>query len=126
MGNNQRIITITSINEILKERKGKCLSTRFINSTMKMDWQCEKGHEWKAIYANVINNKSWCPYCNQNSNNADAVFSSFSKNSNSYLYFYIAGMNSLQKIKKRLKVDDKLDLFYSSEKKTIGVIVIIL
>ena len=33
------------------------------NSTKKVWWQCDNGHEWQATVANRNNRKSGCPYC---------------------------------------------------------------
>jgi len=42
---------------------GLCLATEYINTNYKMLWQCKNGHKWKAIWKNVKNNNSWCPFC---------------------------------------------------------------
>lgn len=34
------------------------------NSSKKIMWRCEKGHEWKAVISNVISKNERCPYCN--------------------------------------------------------------
>ena len=46
-------------------RKGKCLSTDYINIHKKLKWECEKGHVWSAS-ANSIRRGSWCPTCSGN------------------------------------------------------------
>lgn len=50
--------------EIAKERNGFCLSKKYENSQTKMIWQCDKGHTWKASYANVKKG-TWCKICSQ-------------------------------------------------------------
>ncbi len=46
---------------LAKKRKGKFLSPKYQDRTTKYDWQCEKGHIWKANYNSI--RKSWCPEC---------------------------------------------------------------
>jgi len=47
----------------IKEYNGLCLATEYKNNKTKMLWQCEKGHQWEAVWAH-IQNKHWCPECN--------------------------------------------------------------
>ncbi|MFK7950435.1 MAG: hypothetical protein AB8G11_22800 [Saprospiraceae bacterium] len=48
--------------QIATERKGKCLSTKYINSQSKLIWECNNGHIWNAVL-NDIKKGTWCPYC---------------------------------------------------------------
>ncbi len=41
---------------------GKLLSEQYISSSTALDWQCSKGHHWKAC-ASSIKQGSWCPFC---------------------------------------------------------------
>ena len=41
---------------------GKCLSTKYIDSKSKLDFQCSEGHKWKATPQHIFKG-SWCPYC---------------------------------------------------------------
>ncbi len=43
-------------------RGGKLLSDTYQGSYVKLKWQCEQGHTWKAV-PNSIKNGRWCPYC---------------------------------------------------------------
>lgn len=56
-------LTIEEMQEIAKERNGKCLSTEYINSHSKLLWECEKGHQWLAKPYLIKNVKNWCPIC---------------------------------------------------------------
>lgn len=62
---NSRKLTIEKMNEIAKERGGKCLSTEYINSHDKLLWECEYGHTWWAKPYLVKNTNTWCPECNE-------------------------------------------------------------
>ena len=62
ISNISRRIGIERCKEIANERRGKCLSTEYINAMTKMHWQCSKGHEWTANL-NQIQQKNWCPIC---------------------------------------------------------------
>jgi hypothetical protein len=30
-----------------------------------MEWECNKGHRWKAIFGSIKNMQTWCPYCSK-------------------------------------------------------------
>lgn len=47
---------------LARERRGRCISTLYVNSTTALRWQCEFGHSWSAIPAS-IQKGSWCPDC---------------------------------------------------------------
>lgn len=53
---------INALHQIAKDRGGKCLSDKYINTNTKLLWECKKGHRWKAIPKNIIRG-SWCPKC---------------------------------------------------------------
>ncbi|OED39817.1 hypothetical protein AB834_00070 [PVC group bacterium (ex Bugula neritina AB1)] len=55
-------ITIEDCHEIANKNNGKCLSTEYVNSSSKLEWQCHKKHEWEAFYSNVKKGH-WCPEC---------------------------------------------------------------
>lgn len=42
---------------------GKCLSEKYEGSDHKLKIRCKDGHVWEARPFNLINRKSWCPYC---------------------------------------------------------------
>jgi hypothetical protein len=45
------------------KRRGKLLSTAYVNARTPLDWKCEHGHKWSATADNVSNKGSWCPEC---------------------------------------------------------------
>jgi hypothetical protein len=47
---------------IARERGGRCLSQRYVDSKTKLRWRCAAGHEWSAIPLNVARGH-WCPVC---------------------------------------------------------------
>ena len=47
---------------LAKQRGGRCLSLRYIDSRTHLSWTCETGHRWKAMPTNVSKG-SWCPEC---------------------------------------------------------------
>jgi hypothetical protein len=57
-----RPCSIDEFHKIACERKGKCLSTEYINNKTRLHFQCEHGHQWEAIPSNVKRGK-WCPKC---------------------------------------------------------------
>jgi hypothetical protein len=60
-GFEKRKPTIEIYKKIAAEKGGKCLSDVYINGTTKLEWQCGKGHIWKAISKYARSN--WCPVC---------------------------------------------------------------
>jgi len=56
-------LTIEEIQGIAKSRRGKCLSTKYLNSHTKLKWQCSEGHIWWATPSSVKNQGCWCPEC---------------------------------------------------------------
>jgi len=57
---------IEKMQEIAEKRGGKCLSSNYINNRTNLEWECEKGHQWKATPISVKNHGSWCPECSDN------------------------------------------------------------
>ena len=55
-------LTIEEMKGIACKRKGKCLSDVYFNARTSLDWQCAKGHTWRAA-PDTIKSGSWCPYC---------------------------------------------------------------
>ncbi len=56
------MLTIQELRTIAKGKNGKCLSEEYIDCRTKLLWECEEGHQWKALpYA--IKQGSWCPKC---------------------------------------------------------------
>jgi len=54
--------SIETYHKIAAEKGGKCVSTEYINSKSKLEFQCAEGHHWKSI-ANDIHQGHWCPLC---------------------------------------------------------------
>jgi hypothetical protein len=55
-------LTIEEMQQIAKERGGKCLTDIYVNARTKLFWECSEGHQWKAV-SNSIKSGTWCPYC---------------------------------------------------------------
>ncbi len=53
---------LKEMQHIAESKGGKCLSSFYINSGTKMEWQCKYGHRWKAAPAHVKYGY-WCPHC---------------------------------------------------------------
>jgi len=58
-------LTIEEMQEIARDRGGKCLSTAYKNNSTKLKWQCREGHVWTASPGNVKYG-NWCPSCSGN------------------------------------------------------------
>ena len=55
-------LTIEEMHLIAKKRLGKCLSTEYVNTSIKLKWECEFGHKWEATPRNIKSGK-WCSAC---------------------------------------------------------------
>jgi len=58
----KRKSTLEEMQAIAEARGGKSLSSQYVNSEIKLKWQCAKGHQWEAKPAN-IKQGTWCPVC---------------------------------------------------------------
>ena len=47
---------------IAKSKNGKLLSKKYVKSTSKLKWQCEKRHSWVATPPDIVKGL-WCPVC---------------------------------------------------------------
>ena len=56
-------LTIKEMRTLAKSRGGKCLSKKYVNTQTKLEWECAKGHRWKADPAHVKNRGQWCRKC---------------------------------------------------------------
>lgn len=55
--------TLVDMQEVAKQRGGRCLSTEYKTVMSKLLWECAKGHTWETTYNNIVSNDSWCPQC---------------------------------------------------------------
>jgi hypothetical protein len=55
-------LTIEDMHSLAEDRGGNCLSTEYVNNKIPLEWQCTKGHRWKARPDSVTNGK-WCLVC---------------------------------------------------------------
>ncbi|MFJ7831850.1 zinc-ribbon domain-containing protein [Peribacillus sp. NPDC097284] len=59
---NSRRLTIEHARKLAEEKKGRCLSDKYINARMKLTWKCEEGHTWEAPYDSIRSGR-WCRVC---------------------------------------------------------------
>lgn len=55
--------TIEQMQSLAVERGGKCLSKKYVNAHAPLQWECAKGHRWRARPADVKGGDAWCPRC---------------------------------------------------------------
>lgn len=55
-------LNLSDIQQLAAKRRGKCLSTSYVNLHTKMEFECSDGHTWFAP-SNNIKNGQWCPVC---------------------------------------------------------------
>lgn len=56
---------IESMRILALSRAGRCVSSEYVGSKIKLAWRCNRGHRWDAIPSSVIQG-SWCPVCARN------------------------------------------------------------
>lgn len=61
--NGNTVFTINILQSYAKKMFGLLLSTKYINSTTDLLWQCKNGHRWKAKWKNIFYRNTWCPEC---------------------------------------------------------------
>lgn len=61
-GDLRRKNTIEDAQNLALKHNGKCLSTVYKNPTIKMYWECKKGHPFTMSYGKVREG-IWCPPC---------------------------------------------------------------
>jgi len=61
---------ISEMQKLAKNKNGRCISQKYVNSRTKLEWECNQGHKWKASPENIKGNRSkrgtWCPICAKN------------------------------------------------------------
>ena len=58
--------TIDDCKRFAEAKGGKCLSTKYINNSTKLQWECSEGHTWWAHWNNIKDSGTWCYYCHGN------------------------------------------------------------
>ena len=52
--------------EFAKSKGGKCLSTSYLGTHKKHEWECENSHPFTSTYTNVVNKRIWhCKKCKE-------------------------------------------------------------
>ena len=54
--------TINDMQKLAHKKNGMCLSTKYVNGSTKLLWECENGHEWMAVPESIVAG-TWCPIC---------------------------------------------------------------
>lgn len=57
-----KLLGIEVMHQMAAERGGQCLSTEYRGVQHKLEWLCERGHNWWTTPA-VIRMGAWCPEC---------------------------------------------------------------
>jgi hypothetical protein len=53
---------LLKLHEQAAKMGGKCLSDFYVGSEEKYKFECDRGHQWEATFANVLSG-TWCPGC---------------------------------------------------------------
>lgn len=65
-GTKKRSLSIDNMKQLAIEFNGKCLSIEYINTKSKLNWECDKGHQFEKTPAEVKKDH-WCPNCKKSS-----------------------------------------------------------
>ena len=57
--------SLDDLHDIAAKHGGKCLATEYKLMRTKVEWQCAKGHVWKAS-GSQVRHGSWCKQCADN------------------------------------------------------------
>jgi hypothetical protein len=57
--------SIEDMHALAAARGGRCLSEQYVNGKTHLEWECAKGHRWRATPDNVLTRSSWCSFCSQ-------------------------------------------------------------
>lgn len=66
--NVRRKYTIEDLQSYAKERGGKCLSKKYMNSKTKLEFCCKEGHIWERRADKFLYTNKWCPVCAKGEN----------------------------------------------------------
>jgi len=58
-----RVLGLEFVQQLARERGGRCLADEYTNSREHLAWECREGHRWWASTDNVHYRNSWCPRC---------------------------------------------------------------
>ena len=59
-------VALSNARSMAKSKGGKCLSTSYLGSQVKLELECENGHLFTGTYNNVVKLKRWnCKTCDK-------------------------------------------------------------
>lgn len=47
---------------VAAQRAGRCLSDAYVGCSSPLEWECAKGHRWRAT-PGAVKHRTWCPEC---------------------------------------------------------------
>ena len=54
---------LAAMQKMAASRDGLLLSTEWVSSDHRYEWQCKDGHLWMALWSSISTNGTWCPTC---------------------------------------------------------------
>jgi len=70
---NKQRDTIENMQNLAYKHNGKCLSEKYVDTHIKLEWQCEKEHKFWMRPSQVKRNQ-WCSYCSNNTSDSEIAF----------------------------------------------------
>ncbi len=71
-------LDISILQKYAEMKEGKLISTQYINTATKYEWQCKDGHIWFAR-GNSIQQNKWCPFCSKTCKPCISMLKTFAK-----------------------------------------------
>lgn len=65
-------LSIELMQKMAEDRRGRCVSRKFVDAKTKLRWECEHGHRFWAQPLAVRHRDAWCPECKPKPKIADA------------------------------------------------------
>ena len=56
------LLTLEDMHRLAAKSHGKCLSATYGGAHSHLEWECAKGHRWRAKPSNIKSGR-WCPIC---------------------------------------------------------------
>ena len=104
-------------NKFAENNGGKCISKEYVRAIDLMEWECSKGHMWKASFNMIKNGGRWCPRCRLKGKTQKLLFeiikSLFPKFNVEYNF------NKLEWLRTGIKGKQQFDIFVSEIKLAI-------
>lgn len=71
------VLNIENVKDLVEQRGGKLITTKYKNIDSTLEFQCSKGHRFKNTFNHIKHGKQWCPTCNKGSKSEEITRTTF-------------------------------------------------